>query len=195
MPNESTANDTIAAMFRPLFDSGIKEIQGALSEIQSNKQKTAELGSFLSYHLILEKYLEDYILAVYPEIKRVDGHKVSFKHKLDLIKKLNTLNAETFRAIDAINQIRNGLAHSLSGREINEGHRQAVYCIIDRWDKGGELKQKLDKINNIYRTAEFAVYLILVELLMGITLRGTMRNIEEEFQRNRELMFEELIKL
>jgi len=193
--SNTEGNETLAALFRPLFDSGITEIQSALDDIQSNTQKTSELGRFLSYHLILEKYLEDYILAVYPEIKRVDGHKVSFKNKLDLVKKLNTLNAETFRAIDAINQIRNGLAHSLSGRDINEGHKTAVLYIVDRWDKSGQLRHKLEQINNFYCTAEFAIYLILVELLMGITLNNTQRNLEEEFKKNKELMFNELMKL
>ena len=195
MSNDQIVDETISAMFRPLFDSGIKEIQNSLEATSSNKQKATELGSFLSHHLILEKYLEDYILAVFPEIKRVDGHKVGFKNKLDLISRLGTLNAETFRAIDAINQMRNGLAHSLSGREINDGQKRAIAHIIDRWDKGGRLREKLQLIESYYRTAEFAIYLILVELLVHIALCNTKKNIDEEFEKHRELMFNQLIKI
>lgn len=184
----------LADMFHPLFNSGIKEIQASLDEIKESKEKTSELGSFLLHHLVLEKYLEDYIIAIFPEIKRIEGHKTTFGKKLEIINKLGSFNHESYTAIKAINEIRNDLAHNLSGHEFKAGHKKSIYSIIARWDKEGRIQQELDSKENIYRVFETCIYFLLVELLTGISLHNTQRNIEEEFVRQKDLMFKQLVE-
>ncbi|MGZ3770502.1 MAG: hypothetical protein ACXVCP_09575 [Bdellovibrio sp.] len=194
MSDDEKWQKTLADLFQPLFDSGIKEIQNSLNDIKESKQKTSALGSFLLHHLVLEKYLENYIIAIFPAISQIDGHKVNFGKKLEIVKKLNQFNHESYSALKAINEIRNDLAHNLSGGEIKEGHKKAIYFIIDRWDKDGRLRQIVDKSSNFYPACETCIYFLLVELLTSITLHGAKRDVEEDFIRQKDLMFKQLVE-
>jgi hypothetical protein len=71
-------------------------------------------------------------LAKFPEIKRIDGHKTTFSKKLEIIKKLGSFNHQSYTAIKAVNEIRNGIAHNLSGNEVKEGHKTAIYALIGK---------------------------------------------------------------
>lgn len=192
MDDNNLWENIISDMFKPLLETGISEIEESLSNINSNKKRTTELGSFLLHHLILEQYIERYIVSIYPEITRINGHKTTFAKKLEIIKKLNTFNKDSYSALIAINKVRNNLAHNFNEMNIPDDQLKAIMFIVKKWDKNNKIQSMLEKMSNL-ATVEICIYFLLIELLTNTELHKTQKNIEIEFIRQKDLIIKKLL--
>lgn len=71
------------------------------------------LGYFLSCHLVVEHYLEEYLKIVYPELDW-DAARHTFAQKLSLLSRFKVSDKyDCIPAIKHLNTVRNKLAHSV----------------------------------------------------------------------------------
>lgn len=99
-----------------------KEIESELSE-EENKfhtefheligNKTDEIGILLLCHLLIEYYMDRYILVAYPTIEKYKELSLSFSKKINFIFRNKTIFHSLYEGLNALNRIRNKYAHEL----------------------------------------------------------------------------------
>ena len=176
----------ITELLEPLVNAGITEIQTSLDKITQNKDWSLCVGSFLQHHLIIEMYLEKILFKVAPILNKIN-HKNGkpswrFIQKLYFLKELDLISPDTANAIEAINQIRNSLAHNMSVPEIKHDWNDRIGIFLKKWDKDNELESKLSGQDNFFKKVELISYFILIEIMMKSSLEQVSAMVKIDFE-------------
>lgn len=117
-------------------------------------RQTDELGTILKCHLIIEFYIDAYLIASYPTIINWKETRLTFSQKLELIDNPKTVLGMYYSGIKNINGIRNKLSHRISYAIIPEDYKE-IEKIMNVWYKA------LDKslLTGIALIEDFTVWL------------------------------------
>jgi hypothetical protein len=90
------------------------------------QSKTDEMGLVLKCHLILEYYIDEYLIAAHPTISNFFNARLTFNQKIDLINNTRTVFGMFNPSIKALNTLRNKFSHRLSYEVQNDDLREIV---------------------------------------------------------------------
>lgn len=88
--------------------------------------QTDELGLILKCHLIIEHYIDEFLVIAYPTIKSLTRIRLTFNQKLELINNPHTEIGMLYPSIKCLNALRNKFSHKLAYKikteDLNEIH-------------------------------------------------------------------------
>lgn len=76
--------------------------------------QTDELGLILKCHLIIEHYIDEFLVIAYPTIKSLNRIRLTFNQKLELINNPRTEIGMIYPSIKCLNVLRNKFSHKLA---------------------------------------------------------------------------------
>lgn len=91
-----------------------------------------ELGTILKCHLIIENYIDRYLMAAYPTVVAWEQVRLSFSQKLELINCKSTPVAIYYPAIKCLNSIRNKFSHRIS-YQVERKDYEEIETIMTVW--------------------------------------------------------------
>lgn len=92
-----------------------------------------ELSVVLKCHLIIEHYLDAFIIVAYPTIGELEKIRLTFSQKLELINSKGTFVDLSYNAIKSLNTLRNRFSHKL-GYEIIESDVTEIKKLMKIWN-------------------------------------------------------------
>lgn len=93
-----------------------------------------ELGLILKCHLIIEHYIDEYIITSYPAITEPDKLRLTFNQKLELINNNKTVFGMAYPAIKSLNTLRNRFSHKLAYKIADSDYKEIKDLMII-WNK------------------------------------------------------------
>lgn len=121
----------------PPLVAGIKDGSVTWQRIESIDHET--LGYFLSCHLIIEHYLDEYLQVVYRDLDWEAG-KLTFGQKVSLLSKFKVNDRfDCVPAIKHMNSLRNKLSHDIEFSITSEGLLPLVQYLKKASDGKGEI--------------------------------------------------------
>lgn len=96
--------------------------------------KTDELGLVLKCHLIIEHYIDEFLIAAYPTVNNWSTLRLTFSQKIDLIDTPNTIMKMAYSSIKCLNSLRNKFSHRLAYKIKDEDYRE-IKDILTIWYK------------------------------------------------------------
>ena len=76
-------------------------------------RKTDELGTVLKCHLIIEYYIDKFMIAAYPTIHSWQSSRLTFSQKLELLNNSATPIGFYYKGIKCLNSLRNKFSHKI----------------------------------------------------------------------------------
>lgn len=92
-----------------------------------------ELGVILKCHLIIEHYLDEFIIVAYPTIGELDKIRMTFSQKLEMTNNKRTFVGMSYEAIKSLNTLRNRFSHKL-GYVITESDYAEIKKLMKIWN-------------------------------------------------------------
>lgn len=92
-----------------------------------------ELGVVLKCHLIIEHYIDEFLIIAYPTIENFDKIRMTFSQKLELINNSRTILGMSYQAIKSLNAVRNRFSHRL-GYKIKESDYVEIKKLMKIWN-------------------------------------------------------------
>jgi hypothetical protein len=83
-----------------------------------------ELGLILKSHLIIEYYIDEYIITAFPAIIEPEKLRLTFNQKLELINNDKTVFGMAYSAIKSLNTLRNKFSHKLSYKTVDSDYKE-----------------------------------------------------------------------
>jgi hypothetical protein len=94
--------------------------------------QTDELGLILKCHLIIEHYIDEFLINAYPTIKSWDKVRLTFNQKLELIINPQTTMGMASSSIKCLNTLRNKFSHKLAYK-IKEDDYKEITQLMTIW--------------------------------------------------------------
>ncbi len=94
--------------------------------------KTDELGTILKCHLIIEHYLDEFLITAYPTVSNLEKIRLTFNQKLELICNSHSLLKLTYTSVKCLNSLRNKFSHRLA-YEIKEEDYKEIKDLMTIW--------------------------------------------------------------
>lgn len=118
-----------------ILEKQFLEFNDKISMLMNNE--IDELGTVLKSHLIIENFIDEYLIAAYPTITSWKGARLTFNQKLELINNSKTILALFYPAIKELNSLRNKFSHQLSYK-IKENDLKEIKSQIAIWNKAAQ---------------------------------------------------------
>jgi len=103
---------------------------------------TDEMAVVVKCHLIIEYYIDEYLIAAFPSIKYIDKMNLRFSNKIEMINNDQTIFGMYNKSLRQFNSLRNKFAHNLQ-YVIASNDISDISCVMDAWnDAGGYTRTK-----------------------------------------------------
>ncbi len=100
--------------------------------IEQLNSKEDELGMVLKCHLIIEHFIDEFIIVAYPTVAALDKIRLTFSQKLEMINNNRTFLGMSYNAIKSLNTLRNRFSHRL-GYIIQETDYAEIKELMNIW--------------------------------------------------------------
>ena len=94
--------------------------------------QTDELGLILKCHLIIEHYIDEFLIVAYPTIKSWARIRLTFNQKLELINDPQTVLGMVYPSIKCLNTLRNKFSHKLAYKIKTEDYKE-IKVLMTIW--------------------------------------------------------------
>jgi hypothetical protein len=100
--------------------------------------KTDELGLVLKCHMIIEHYIDEFLVVAYPSIKTWGKIRLTFNQKLELINNSHTIMVMAYSSVKSLNILRNKFSHKLAYKIKEEDYKEIKELITIWYNASGE---------------------------------------------------------
>lgn len=97
-----------------------------------------ELGLVLKCHMIIEHYIDDFLIVAYPTISQWDKIRLTFNQKLELINNSHTAIGMAYPAVKCLNSLRNKFSHRLAYKIKKEDYKEIKALMTIWYNAAGE---------------------------------------------------------
>jgi len=97
-----------------------------------------ELGFVLKCHVIIERYIDDFLIVAYPTISQWDKIRLTFNQKLELINNSRTVMGMAYPAVKCLNSLRNKFSHRLAYKIKEEDYKEIKVLMTIWYNAAGE---------------------------------------------------------
>ncbi len=168
--SELPVTDVEAFAKSPLFKKMLTEaphIERELAEFNAEFRALRSrddnfVGRFLTCHLIVEHFLDDYLAAGFPAMPGLPNVRLTFAQKLDLAAHPQSALFQFTDAVKCLNSVRNKLVHNIHYNP-TDADLEPIRRIMDIWNTAREkpLNRRLEMIEDLT--------LLLCGILSGTT--------------------------
>jgi hypothetical protein len=99
--------------------------------------KTDEIGLILKCHLIIEHYIDEFLVVAYPTITNWVNMRLSFHQKLELINNSHTIMKMAYSSVKCLNSLRNKFSHKLAYKIREEDYKE-IKDLMTIWYNAAE---------------------------------------------------------
>lgn len=94
------------------FEAEIKEFSDGFNQLWNHE--TDEMAIILKSHLMVEYYIDKYLIVSYPTITHWEDMRLTFTQKLEMCRYEGSMVGFYYKGIKELNTIRNRFAHKVS---------------------------------------------------------------------------------
>ena len=100
--------------------------------------KTDELGLILKCHLIIEHYIDEFLVVAYPTITNWGNMRLTFNQKLELINNSHTIMKMAYSSVKCLNSLRNKFSHKLAYKIKEQDYKEVKDLMTTWYNAAGE---------------------------------------------------------
>jgi hypothetical protein len=83
-----------------------------------------EMGLVLKCHMIIEHYIDEFLIVAYPTISQWDKIRLAFNQKPELINNFRTVMGIAYPSVKCLNSLRNKFSHRLAYKIKEEDYKE-----------------------------------------------------------------------
>jgi len=97
-----------------------------------------ELGLVLKCHMIIEYYIDEFLIVAYPTINQWDKIRLTFNQKLELINNSRTVMGMAYSSVKCLNSMRNKFSHRLAYKIKEDDYKEIKELMTIWYNAAGE---------------------------------------------------------